>query len=100
MTVALELVSDLLFGGTAVTPFAAVMGCISVFNLIVKLNDMMTMDNFLTITLGWAGAVLGSSLQCNEPDAVSSANIDRWLLQAWPALKRLESSLPTKFIRR
>jgi hypothetical protein len=35
------------------------MGCISVFNLIMNYNNMMSMKNILIITLGWAGAILG-----------------------------------------
>ena len=40
--------------------FASVMGSISVFNFIVKLNDMMAMKKVLTIAKWWAGAVLGA----------------------------------------
>lgn len=35
------------------------MGCISVFNLIMNYNNMISMNNILKITLGWAGAILG-----------------------------------------
>lgn len=35
------------------------MGCISVFNLIMNYNNMISMNNILRITLGWAGAILG-----------------------------------------
>ena len=49
----------LLFSQAAVPSFTLCMGCISVFNLIMNYNDMISMNNILRITLGWAGAILG-----------------------------------------
>lgn len=81
--------------------FASVMGSISVFNFIVKLNDMMAMKKVLTIALGWAGAVLGSGLQTQWGDTASSVKLIERLPQArlsnvLPVSKRFESSLSTK----
>lgn len=33
------------------------------------------MKHILKITAGWAGAILGSSLLCNETDALSNARL-------------------------
>ena len=78
-------------------PFTAVMGCISVFNLIVKLDDMINMKNVLMIVYGWAGAVLGSSLQDNQTDTASDITLIDGSCGLRSVLKRFESSLLTKY---
>ena len=36
---------------------------------------MKKLKHILKITAGWAGAILGSSLLCNETDALSNARL-------------------------
>lgn len=67
------MVSNLLLSGATVSNFSLLMGGVSVYNLIVKLNDMKEeIHNFnhemverkvnLKIILWWAGAFLGKCL--------------------------------------
>ena len=62
-------VSFLLSGDVSLTFFSFVMATISIFNFITKLNDMMKMNNFLMILLGWTMAILDGTNEVNR-DAI------------------------------
>lgn len=55
------MISFLLSSDVSFTFTSFVMITISFFNFITKLNDMMKMNNFLMILLGWTMALLGGT---------------------------------------
>ena len=54
----LNIISFLLSSDVSLTFFSFIMTTISFFNFITKLNDMMSIYNFLMILLGWTMAIL------------------------------------------
>lgn len=81
------VVPCLLLSGEIVSVFPLLMGTVSMYNLIVKLNDMKgetLNDNHvmmkskvnLKIILWWAGAFLGKSLRDIMDKALSCCNLD------------------------
>lgn len=59
LTVLLMETSTLLFGGAPIPFFNFFMGGVSLFNFNATLYNMKKTDNFMKITLRWAGALLG-----------------------------------------
>lgn len=58
--------------------------------------NMKNLKRILNITTGWVGAILGSSLLCNETGALSiQRKIDRKFLWLLAVLMGFDSSLPT-----
>ena len=57
----MNIVSHLLFGGVALSFLNFMIASVSMFNFFTKLDDMMKMNNFLMILLGWTMALLGGT---------------------------------------
>lgn len=81
------MVPCLLLSGEVVSSFSLLMGAVSMYNLIVKLNDMkeeIQKTNYemvnskvnLKIILWWAGAFLGKSLRDIMNKVLSPCNVD------------------------